>query len=362
MTRISFGIIVLNGEPFLSYLIEALYPFAHQIIFSEGASHNASHACRPDGHSLDGTLEKLMDISKFQDTEKKIIIVTAEDEGHTNGFWPGEKDEQSKAYAKRATGEYLWQVDIDEFYKSEDIQAIIDMLERDPSITSITFPEIPFWGWFDIYCDGPYLRMYYSQFHRLFKWGPGYEMTTHRPPTVIDNLGRDLRKVNWIQSQEMAKKGIFLYHYTQIFPIQVQFKMNYYENLIKNTKGQEIIKNVPGWLKNTYGDLKDPFHVHTVNTQPSWLVKYEGSHPSQIYELLEDIKESKLIVNLRDMSDVYLIINSFRYKAIIFCLKSWTNFVTQPINLCKDLIKKRLTFFEFVIKTIQFITFKKRIF
>ena len=34
--RISFGIIVLNGEPFTRYNLRALYPFAHQIIVAEG--------------------------------------------------------------------------------------------------------------------------------------------------------------------------------------------------------------------------------------------------------------------------------------------------------------------------------------
>ena len=46
-------------------------------------------------------------------------MVTAEECGHENGFWPGEKDEQSRAYAARATGDYLWQVDVDEFYLAD---------------------------------------------------------------------------------------------------------------------------------------------------------------------------------------------------------------------------------------------------
>jgi hypothetical protein len=33
---ISFGMIVLNGEPFLRYNLRVLYPFAHQIIVVEG--------------------------------------------------------------------------------------------------------------------------------------------------------------------------------------------------------------------------------------------------------------------------------------------------------------------------------------
>ena len=42
--RVSFGIIVLNGEPFTRYALRALYPFAHQIIVAEGASPHSAHA------------------------------------------------------------------------------------------------------------------------------------------------------------------------------------------------------------------------------------------------------------------------------------------------------------------------------
>ncbi|MFC1960142.1 hypothetical protein ACFLYO_05490 [Chloroflexota bacterium] len=35
LPRISFGMIVLNGLPFVSYNLRALYPFAHRIIAVE---------------------------------------------------------------------------------------------------------------------------------------------------------------------------------------------------------------------------------------------------------------------------------------------------------------------------------------
>lgn len=57
--RITFGMIVLNGEPFLLYNLRSLYPFAHEIIVVEGASPNAAHAATPEGHSLDRTLDIL---------------------------------------------------------------------------------------------------------------------------------------------------------------------------------------------------------------------------------------------------------------------------------------------------------------
>lgn len=144
--RFTFGMIVLNGEPFIKYNLRALYPFAHQIIVVEGANYNSTHCATVGGHSLDETMKILREFKDFEDPENKVVIVTAEDEGHPNGFWPGEKDEQSQAYAKRATGNWLWQIDVDEFYMESDMRSIIKMLEEDPSISTISLPEIPLWG------------------------------------------------------------------------------------------------------------------------------------------------------------------------------------------------------------------------
>ena len=57
--RITFGMIVLNGEPFVRYNLRALYPFAHQIIVVEGAAPAAAGIATPEGHSIDGTLAAL---------------------------------------------------------------------------------------------------------------------------------------------------------------------------------------------------------------------------------------------------------------------------------------------------------------
>lgn len=143
--KISFGIIVLNGEPFTRYCLRSIYPFAHEIIVVEGGSWGAIDSTK-NGHSTDGTLDILRDFKDKEDPDNKILIVTAEDEGYLDGFWPGDKDEQSQAYAKRATGNYLWQVDVDEFYRIEDIQKIIRRLRDDPTISGMSFKTLCFWG------------------------------------------------------------------------------------------------------------------------------------------------------------------------------------------------------------------------
>jgi glycosyltransferase involved in cell wall biosynthesis len=144
--KITFGIIVLNGEPFTRYCLRSIYPFAYEIIVVEGGHVDARSVCTPDGHSVDGTLESLYKFKKEEDPEEKLTIVTRE------GFWP-KKDElgndrtpQSRAYAERAKGDYLWQVDIDEFYRHEDMTKVLNLLSANPDITAVTFPTYTFWG------------------------------------------------------------------------------------------------------------------------------------------------------------------------------------------------------------------------
>ena len=104
--KITFGVIVLNGEPFVRYTLRSLYPFAHEIIVVEGAAPAAKNIATADGHSRDGTLGELRRFKAEEDPDGKVTVVTAEDEGRPDGWWHGEKHEQSRAYASRATGNW----------------------------------------------------------------------------------------------------------------------------------------------------------------------------------------------------------------------------------------------------------------
>ncbi len=314
--QITFGMIVLNGEPFVRYNLRSIYPFAHQIIVVEGACYGAKNIATDDGHSRDATLETLRRFKDEEDPDNKLIIVTAEDEGHKDGFWPGEKDEMSQAYAKRATGNYLWQVDSDEFYLDKDIRFVINRLESDPSITAITFKQISFWGSVDCVVDGYYLMAGAANYHRLFKWGPNYIYAGHRPPTVLNSDGVDLRHINWQDGDMLEQQGVYLYHYSLLFPKQVKEKCDYYAN-IDWTDYSAMQK----WADDAYNTLKRPFRVHNVYEHPSWLEKYDGGHPEVIYEMMADINERKLDVELRDMKDVEKLLNTYWYSVSVRFLK-----------------------------------------
>ena len=321
--KITFGIIVLNGEPFVEYNLRSLYPFAHEIIVVEGAVPGAASIADSNGHSNDGTLKILKNLKKQHDPDNKLHIITAEDEGYSNGFWPGEKDEQSKAFAKRATGNYLWQVDIDEFYKSEDIKTVINILVNDPTITAVSFKMITFWGELDYTCDGWYLRRGANQFHRLFKWKTGYDYSTHRPPTVLNENGVDLREINWLNAKELERKGIYLYHYSLLFPKQVHEKCIYYQEAEWAKR-----ENAKEWAEENYDKLSNPFRVHNVYNFPSWLKRFKGSHPAAVQQLWQDIHLGKKTIELRRTDDIERVLSSTVYRIkipfyILFGKMSW---------------------------------------
>jgi hypothetical protein len=305
--RITFGVIVLNGEPFTSYTLRSLYPFAHEIIVVEGAAPAATNIATPDGHSRDGTLGELRRFKREEDPDGKVTIVTAEDEGHPSGFWPGEKDEQSRAYATRATGNYLWQVDIDELYRAEEMADVIATLRIDPTITAVTFKQITFWGGLGYMADGWYLRRGATYYHRLFRWGPGYTYATHRPPTVLDADGRDLREGNWLRGEDLARRGIHLYHYSLLLPKQVIEKCDYYGNVTWTKRPGAV-----AWAQDAFLRLGQPYRVHNVYDFPSWLERYRGPHPEQIVRMVNDLERTRPD-ELRQTADIERLLGSWWY-------------------------------------------------
>lgn len=329
LPRISFGTIVLNGEPFTKYCLRSLYPFAYEIIVVEGGSQYAK-TYAPDGHSTDGTLEALYEFKKQEDPENKVRIITKD------GFWE-EKEEQSQAYAEVATGDYLWQVDNDEFYKPEDMKKVIKMLGDNPEITQVSLKEIFFWGGFDYVMNGWKERGGGEIRQRLFKWGPGYRLITHRPPTVHNSNGENLRNLNYVSGYELARKGIFQYHYSLVFPRLVREKCQYHYSH-SNIKKYKDVKN---WAQDGFMNLKYPYNVDEYKDPTSWLERFRGEHPEIILRLQDDIRKGIVNVEVRRTDDIEALVSSPGYIAGRMRLK-FLLFEKRYKNILQQLIRKIL--------------------
>lgn len=312
---ITFGIIVLNGNPFIKYNLRSIYPFAHQIIVVEGACPAAANVASSDGHSKDGTLNELELFKENEDFEDKLLIITAESVGKPNGFW-SEKTEMSQAYAEKATGNFLWQIDSDEFYTEEGMRLVFEMLMEHPDISQVTFKTINFWGGLEYKVDGLILKLGDENFRRLFKWSPGSKYINHRPPTVIDSNGLDMSDQTPISSNEMEAIGVFLYHYEYLFVNQVKNKAEYYSKA-PHCKG---IRPASSWFDECYMKLKHPYRVHNIISHFSWLERYQGKHPNQIYLMFTDVLLNNY-ENVRNNQDVECLLNNRVYRLGIFLLK-----------------------------------------
>jgi len=322
--QITFGMIVLNGEPFTRYNLRALYPWAHQIIVVEGACPGARMVASADGHSTDGTLEILRRFVREEDPEGKIVVVTAEDEGHPDGHWPGEKHEMSQAYAKRATGNYLWQVDCDEFYHDDDMRKVNNLLAE--GVDSMDFNTLSFWGGIDYVSDGFWLICAPHNFNRVFAWGPGYRYTTHRPPTVVDERGVDTRTKRYVRAEEMERMGVCLYHYCLVFPKQVLAKASYYSQ-----SSWCELDSMAAWARQCWMGLRHPFRVHNCYQYMSWLKRFSKPHPPQILQMMEDIRNGTMKVELRETADIERLLSNPFYRVAVWGLDRWAHFCcTRP--------------------------------
>ena len=68
------------------------------------------------------------------------------------------------------------------------------------------------------------------------------------------------------------------------------------------------------WARDNFLALKDPFRVHNVYDYPSWLDRFCGQHPPQIEALHRDIKEGRLLVEMRRSDDIERLLTSPTYR------------------------------------------------
>lgn len=268
--------IVLNGEPFIKYNLESIYPYAHEILIVEGAVEKFRHAATLDGHSVDKTVEIIRD---FPDPQGKIKLI------QRNGFW-SEKDEMSNAYLEVCTGDYIWQVDVDEFYKSDDIEKVRRLLAENPDIERVDIKTINFWrGFRAVMQGGPYI---YSKddFIRIFRFKPGYRYQTHRPPTIIDKFNHVIGTRRILYAKELAEvHKVFIYHYSYVFPEGVKSKSDYYARMGWGGGCEDGLK----WAEACWEKLNNPLRIHLIKFPPSWIIPFEGNHPDVIEEMKKEI-------------------------------------------------------------------------
>lgn len=215
MPKITFGMIIFESDYVLQQCIEQVYPFAHSIVISEGPVAYWQNLGRTT--STDRTNDI---INNFYDPDKKIKIV--------HGMFD-EKDDQCRAYINLIPDDtdYLWNLDADEVYKTDDLKNIMSFLDIEKP-TSLGVQSCTFYGGFDRYLTG--FEQYTDNFLRIFRYIPGSTWLTHRPPTMKYPYNIHTKHINSKTLYETI--GFQMYHYSYVFPDQVYRKIAYYKDSV----------------------------------------------------------------------------------------------------------------------------------
>lgn len=228
--KIAVGMIVFNSDFVLKQALQAIYPHVNQILVSEGCVKYWSD--KGITTSTDQTNEIL---KGFPDPDHKIHVV--------HGTYT-EKDDQANAYMKyvEPDTDYVWNLDADEVFKEEDIVKLKAILAAERP-TSVGFKSITFYGGFNHYLTGFEQE---HEFIRIQKYSRGAVWKTHRPPTIELPAGTPR---NHLSFERLAQMGIYMYHYSYVFPRQVKEKISYYEAAVIKKDGC-----IPNYFETVYRD------------------------------------------------------------------------------------------------------------
>jgi len=293
--KISFGMIVFNGDYVLNELLETIYSFAHEIIISEGpVKHYQKQGLK---ESTDNTVEI---IKSFPDPANKIKLLQNQ--------WAN-KDAMCNAFLKHMTGDYVWHVDSDELYKPEDIEKVIKYLEKNKKTCfSMSFKLASFYGGFQRQISG-FEETF--EVHRIKKIIPGRSRwITHRPPTMLwPPTGKKCRDMGHVDHNVTDTWGVRIFHYSFVFPKQVKAKTKYYYD--RDPRG--IVPNywdklyVP-WMRATTGEEKHRIEMPTRGVHV-WLPhrrgdaftkEFDDKHPAAIEQAIPAL-EQRILDEGRDL-------------------------------------------------------------
>ncbi len=206
--KVTFAGIVFNGDHFLEQVIRAVKPFG-TVVFVEG----------PTAHYQKLGFKKSSDRTNRILEDLRIPVI--------HGCWE-EKDEEAAATARLIPEDtdFVWWIDSDEVWDTKDIQRILALLETG-QYDSVAFKTWSYFAGFEYVVSG-WERA--QPFHRIQRWYPGAQWATHRPPTVNDpKTSKPWREGGrHLSHEETESMGLNLYHYSYVYPSQVEAKSRYY--------------------------------------------------------------------------------------------------------------------------------------
>lgn len=272
-TKVTYALIVLNGEPFIKYQLSYLYKHAHQILIVEGAVKKFKHGSK-NFASKDKTAQI---IKNFPDPEKKIKLIKK------NRYFNNKK-EMCNEYIKFITGNVLWQIDVDEFYSDETHRYIKKIFSNFNTLDQVSFKFYDYYKTFDLIING-----YPTEFndiprvHRVVK---GMKWSNHRPPELKLNKNKLVPRKKF-DGKQMLKKKHCMHNLTMIFDNQVKDKFIYYGSRSKN-----VFSGQSDWYYDSWINYKLKFSVSGFKNCITYLTKRKHELPNILKLISNDISNN----------------------------------------------------------------------
>lgn len=240
--NIHFFTIVRNGLPFMRqhldvflslgynwhwHIVEGQADLKHDTAWSLASGGRIPEEVNKNTLSTDGTTEY---IDELASNYPNRITVYRKPKGE---LWNGKLEMVRSPLAEIHEECLLWQIDVDEFWTADQIEAVSKAFTQDPSKTAA-------WYWCNFYV-GPEAvvstRNCYSQnpnqeWLRTWHFKPGDRWLAHEPPTLVRKLdnGReeDLGRINPFLHDETERLGAVFDHHAYVQETQLVFKEQYY--------------------------------------------------------------------------------------------------------------------------------------
>jgi hypothetical protein len=239
--KISYGIITIDGMPFIKHQLRLIYPHAHEIIICEGGD-DTWEKLYGYRRSRDDTINV---IKNFPDPENKITLVRKK--------WK-DKNHMCHEYSRRITGDIIWHVDVDEFVDPGRIPYLVSLFEKYPEYDCMAPRQVVFWGDTETVIGaqngGPGYLFEMPDIDRIYRFKKG--LYIHHLPQrgYYDPESRTVISGKPFPDDLFTRKGIYNYHFSYVLPKTVATKIRYYNKRLPN-----CIK--PGWYENIFMKFRE---------------------------------------------------------------------------------------------------------
>jgi hypothetical protein len=239
---IHFFTIVLNGQPFITYHLEAFrhLPFewhwhvvegvaqlAHDTAWSARYGGRIEEASHNRGRSVDGTSAYL---DRIAAAEPERITLYRKPPGE---FWDGKREMVNAPLRNLDTPCLLWQIDADELWRTQQIIAVRRLFLEQPHRSAAFFwcdyfvgPEAVVVTRYNYTQDPPY------EWLRVWRYRAGDRWRSHEPPTLVRRADEgtvvDVADLAPFGHDETEDVDAVFQHYAYATETQLRHKESYY--------------------------------------------------------------------------------------------------------------------------------------